>query len=124
MNSDEEYINSVSSKIIGCAYLVHNTPGYGFAERVYANALAIELRKQGFVVGREVEIVITYDVNPVGKYYADMIVEGLVLVETKAVKSFDDGHTSQCLNYLAATKLPLCLLLNFGRKVEIKRLKS
>ena len=123
MNTDEEPLNAISEKVIGCAFKVHNVMGCGFSEKVYANALTHELRKAGLRVEREVRIIIRYDELIVGEYFADLIVEGRILVETKAVRAFDDGHTAQCLNYLAATKLPICLLLNFGKKVEIKRLR-
>ncbi|HTW94425.1 MAG TPA: GxxExxY protein, partial [Tepidisphaeraceae bacterium] len=60
----------------------------------------------------------------VGEYFADLLVEGKVLVELKAVRSLEDVHTAQCLNYLAATGIPICLLLNFGKRVEVKRFKN
>jgi GxxExxY protein len=123
MNTDEEKLNLITQQIIGCAYRVHNVLGWGFAERVYVNALAHELRKAGLFVEREFPIRVYYDGVEVGFYSADIVVEGLVLVETKAVRAFDDGHTAQCLNYLTATGLPICILLNFGRKVEVKRLR-
>ena len=122
MDTDEDKLNGISECVIGCSFKVHNGLGYGFSEKVYANALAHELRKSGLRVEREVRIIIRYDGVVVGEYFADLIVEGILLVEAKAVRAFDDGHVSQCLNYLAATRLPACLLLNFGRKVEIKRL--
>ena len=123
MDTDEDKLNRITECIIGCAYQVRNVLGWGFAERVYANALAHEIRKAGLDVHRESPIRVYYDGEAVGNYFADLIVEGLVLVETKAVRGFDDGHTAQCLNYLTATGMPICLLLNFGRKVEIKRLR-
>ena len=123
MDLDEVKLNSITECIIGCAYRVHNVLGWGFAERVYVNALAHEIRKAGLSVQREAPIRVYYDGEAVGNYVADIIVDGLVLLETKAVRAFDDAHTAQCLNYLTATGLPLCLLLNFGRKVEVKRLR-
>ena len=123
MDTDEERLNELTERIIGCAFRVHNVLGCGFAEKVYENALVHELRKAGIAVCQQVPIDIWYDGVLVGKYVADLIVEGSVLVETKAVRAFDDGHTSQCLNYLAATKLTVCLLLNFGKRVEVRRLR-
>jgi GxxExxY protein len=123
MDTDEERLNAVTERIIGCAFKVHNALGCGFSEKVYVNALAHELRKAGLEVQRELRIDVWYDGIVVGEYFADLVVEGCVLVETKAIRGFDDGHTAQCLNYLAATKLPVCLLLNFGKKVEVKRLR-
>ncbi|HSZ56018.1 MAG TPA: GxxExxY protein [Tepidisphaeraceae bacterium] len=124
MDTDEERLNRLTETIIGCAFRVHNVLGCGFAEKVYENALIHEIRKAGLVVAQQVPIEVWYDGVLVGKYFADVVVEGSVLVETKAVKNFDDAHTAQCLNYLAATQIPLCLLLNFSRKVEIKRLRG
>ncbi|HWE92810.1 MAG TPA: GxxExxY protein [Tepidisphaeraceae bacterium] len=124
MDTDEEHLNAVTQLIIGCAFKVHNSLGSGFSEKVYANALTLELRKAGLKVEREMRIVVRYDGVVVGEYFADIVVEGFILVETKAVRNFDDGHTAQCLNYLAATGFPLCLLLKFGRKVEVKRLRK
>jgi GxxExxY protein len=123
MNTDEEQIHQLTERIIGCAFKVHNVLGYGFAERVYVNALGHELQKAGLNVERERRIEVFYDGIIVGEYFADLVVEGIVLVETKAVRAFDDGHIAQCLNYLTATKIPICLLLNFGKKVEVKRLR-
>jgi GxxExxY protein len=119
----EENLNNLTERIIGCAFRVHNVLGCGFAEKVYENALVHELRKCGLTVTQQFEIDVIYDGVSVGKYFADVVVEALVLVETKAVRSFDDGHTAQCLNYLAATQFPLCLLINFGKRVEVKRLR-
>jgi GxxExxY protein len=120
MDTDEERLNQITEKIIGCALEVHNTLGPGFAERVYENALVYELRKIGLAVQQQVPVVVRYKGIVIGEYTADLIVEAMVLVENKAVRNFDDGHVAQCLNYLACTALPICLLLNFGRKVEIK----
>src|SRR5262249_18291023 len=124
MDTDEEMLAGLTERIIGCAFKVHNVLGHGFAEKVYVNALAHELMKSGLFVQREVPIVIKYDGLIVGEYFADIVVERCILVETKAVRCFEDGHIAQCLNYLAATGLKLCVLLNFGRKVEIKRLRK
>ncbi|HEY8750679.1 MAG TPA: GxxExxY protein [Tepidisphaeraceae bacterium] len=124
MDTDEEMLRQLSEKVIGCAFRVHNVLGCGFAEKVYENALVIELRKNGLKVTQQVEIDVLYDGVSVGKYFADLIVSGQILLEIKAARNFDDGHTAQCLNYLAATKMPLCLLLNFGQRVEVKRLRG
>jgi GxxExxY protein len=94
----------------------------GFSKRIYENALVIELRKAGLRVAQQELMEVRYDDVVVGTYVADLVVEGVVLVEIKAVKFFDEIHTAQCLNYLKATELPLCLLINFGRpRVDIKR---
>ncbi len=120
MNADE--LNSLTEQIIGCAYVVSNGLGCGFLEKVYENALDHELRKAGLEVQRQFPIQVRYDGEVVGEYTADLLVEGDVLVELKAVKDFDDVHMAQCLNYLKATGLKLCLLLNFGKpRVDVKR---
>jgi GxxExxY protein len=113
----------VTERIIGCAYDVHNELGCGFLEKVYENALALELGQRGIDAEQQKEVVVYYRGNLVGRFCADVLVEGTVLVEIKAANGIDDVHMAQCLNYLRATGLPLCLLLNFGNpKLQIKRL--
>ena len=91
-------------------------------EKVYENALAHELRKAGLKTEQQHPVSVRYDGAVVGEYLADLLVEDCVVVELKAVKALDDVHLAQCLNYLKATALSLCLLLNFGApKVQIKR---
>ncbi|TWU46544.1 GxxExxY protein [Rubripirellula reticaptiva] len=120
MNDDE--LNALTEKVIGCAFQVSNTLGSGFLEKVYENALAIELRKSGLDVKQQAPINVLYDGIVVGEYFADLLVSDAVIVELKAVKEFSDAHAAQCLNYLKATGLPICLLLNFGKpRVEVKR---
>ncbi|MBI1917438.1 MAG: GxxExxY protein [Planctomycetes bacterium] len=122
---DEEKLNQLSERIIGCAFKVSNVLGCGFLEKVYENALAHELRKNGLKVEQQHPISVYYDGVNVGDFYADLLVEGTVLVELKAVAEFCDDHTAQCLNYLTATGKVLCLLLNFGRpRVQIKRFRA
>lgn len=116
-------LNPITEKIIGCAYTVGNALGVGFLEKVYENALAHELRKCGLKVHQQFAIGVWYDGISVGEYTADLQVNDCVLIELKAVKQLDEIHQAQCLNYLKATGLRLCLLVNFGNKrVEIKRL--
>jgi len=125
MDADEHRlaINAVTEQIIGAAYQVSNSLGAGFLEKVYENSLAYELRKRGHRVQQQYPINVLYDGVIVGDYIADLIVDDLVLVEVKAVKCFDDIHLAQCLNYLKATGLHVCLLINFGTpKIEIKRI--
>jgi GxxExxY protein len=83
--------------------------------------MAYELRKAGFSVEQQVPLKVWYEDIVVGEYVADIIVQGCVLLELKAIQSLDAVHSAQCINYLAATKFPLCLLINFGKRVEIKR---
>ena len=121
---NEEKLNTLTEKIIGCAFQVSNTLGSGFLEKVYENALAIELRKNGLGVKQQAPIKVLYDKTVVGEYYADILVSETVIVELKAVKEISDVFAAQCLNYLKATGLPICLLLNFGTpRVEIKRFR-
>jgi GxxExxY protein len=118
-----ERLNALSERIIGCAFTVANTLGVGFFEKVYENALAIELREAGLSVRQQFPMTVRYHGSVVGEYVADLLVEGCVLVELKVAKSLDTIHTAQGLNYLKASDLRLCLLLNFGRpNLEIKRL--
>ena len=125
MNTDghKSDLNVVTEKIIGCAFTVGNQLGCGFLEKIYENALVIELRKQGLRVAQQQIMEVRYDDILVGTYVADVVAEGIVLLEIKAVKFFDEIHKAQCLNYLKATGLPICLLINFGRpRVDIKRI--
>jgi len=122
--TSEENLNRLSERIIGCAFEVSNTLGCGFLEKVYENAMAHELRKNGLQVTQQASIKVHYDGVVVGDYFADLLVAETVIVELKAVKNIPDAFTAQCLNYLKATDLPLCLLLNFGNpRVEIKRFR-
>jgi GxxExxY protein len=123
MNTDRTNLNGLTERIIGCAFTVANAMKCGFSEKVYENSLVHELTKNGLVVQQQFGITVYYDGVVVGTYNGDLLVEGAVLVELKVAKALDPAHTVQCLNYLAATSLPLCLLLNFGRpRLEIKRL--
>ena len=121
-STDEVRVNDLSKRVIGCALVVATTLGSGFVEKVYENALAYELRKRGLAVTQQGGVVVKYDGIIVGEYTTDLLVEDAVLVELKAVKALDNMHLAQCLNYLKATGLNLCLLLNFGQpRLEIKR---
>jgi len=125
MNTDEYEleINDVTKKIIGCVYAVSNTLGCGFLEKVYENALVHELKRNGLKVEQQAAIRIYYDEIIVGDYVADILVEGKVLLELKAVQRLDEIQVAQCINYLNGTGLHVCLLINFGMpKVEIKRI--
>jgi GxxExxY protein len=122
MNTDSD-LNQLTERIIGCAYQVSNVLGSGFLEKVYENALALELRKHKLVAAQQHSIQVKYEGQSVGEYLADILVNSLVLVEVKAVRKLDEVHMAQCMNYLKATGLRVCLLINFGApKVEIKRI--
>ena len=127
MNADErrEKLDRITERIIGCAQRVCNVLGCGFLEKVYENALAIELRKTRLVADQQREVTVRYDGQVVGQYTADLLVENSVIVELKAVSALDEIHRAQCMNYLKATGLSVCLLIYFGRpKLEVKRIVS
>ena len=113
--------SALTEQIIACFYAVYKTLGYGFLEKVYENALCIELSNHGLSVVQQRPISVWYANQIVGEYFADLVVEDLVLVEIKAVKSLLDEHEAQLLNYLKATPYEVGLLLNFGPKPEQKR---
>ena len=113
----------LTGRIIGCAQTVLHALGTGFVEKVYERALVHELGKAGLFASQQHSMTVRYDGIVVGEFTVDLLVEGSVLVELKAVKAIDDVHLAQCLNYLKASGLHLCLLLNFGkRRLEIKRI--
>ena len=113
--------NEITEKIIGAAYKVHNTLGSGFLEKVYQNSLVIEIRALGFGVEVEKPMKVYYHGEVVGNYVADIIVDGKVILEIKAVKELSGIHEAQILNYLKATGIEVGLLINFGKSVNIKR---
>ena len=118
-------LNEITEKIIGCAYAVSNALGCGFLEKVYENAFAHQLRKAGLDIKQQYGFKVRYDGIVVGEFAADLLVNKQVLVELKAVSQLDNIHMAQCLNYLNATGLEMCLLINFGKpKVEIKRIRK
>lgn len=122
MHADVERLNDLSRRVIGCAFSVLNTLGAGFLEKVYENALAHEMRAVGLAVAQQYSFRVHYNGVVVGEYWGDLLVEGALLVELKTVKALDDVHRMQCTNYLKASGLRLCLLLNFGKpRLEIKR---
>jgi GxxExxY protein len=122
MHADSARLNDLSGRVIGCAFTVLNTLGAGFMEKVYENALANEIRAAGLAVVRQYGVRVHYNDVVVGEYFADLLVEDVLLVELKTVKALDDAHRMQCTNYLKATGLRLCLLVNFGKpRLEIKR---
>ena len=111
----------LTENIIKAAYTVHNTLGYGFLEKVYQNALVIELAKRGIKADSEKPIKVFYEGQIVGDYVCDLIVDDKVILELKAVKELNDIHEVQLVNYLKATGVEVGLLINFGPSVKIKR---
>ena len=125
MDGDEHRYehDPLSEAVIGRAFTVANHLGPGFLEKVYENALAHELRKAEFQVEQQARMKVLYDGVEVGDYIADLIIGRSLVVELKACKALDDIHVAQCLNYLKASSLRTCLLLNFGTpKIQIRRL--
>ncbi len=123
VSHDIQDLNQITQIVIGSAFQVSNTLGVGFLEKVYENALLHEIRKKGLKAEQQYPIHVFYDQVLVGDYVADILVENLLIVELKVVKAIDLIHQAQCINYLRATGIELCLLLNFGKpRVEVKRI--
>ena len=122
MNANAPLLDLLSNRIIGCALTVSNTLGCGFLEKVYKNAFACELGKAGLTVAQQCGITVRYCGVIVGEYYADLLVEDAILVELKTARALDGVHRAQCIYYLHATELHLCLLINFGvPRLEFRR---
>jgi len=101
---------------------VSNTLGSGFPESVYEKALYHQTLKTGLISERQCQMKVIYDGVLVGEFFADLLVGEKVLVEIKAVRVLDELHVAQAMNYLKASGMPICLLINFGRpKIEIRR---
>jgi GxxExxY protein len=113
--------DNLTHQVIAAAYSVHNTLGPGFLEKVYENALAIELHERGISVVQQVSVPVFYNEIQVGDYVADMLVEGNVLIELKAAEMIHPKHEAQLVNYLTAKGLDIGLLINFGSSVTVKR---
>ncbi len=111
----------ITEKIINVFYKVYNVLGYGFLEKVYENAMVVELRKSGLGAIPQKNIKVFYETEEVGDYFADLLVEDAVIVELKAAKAIGKEHEAQLTNYLKATTMEVGLLLNFGSKPEFKR---
>ncbi len=122
MSTDEERINAITEKIIGCAFRVGGKLESGYSEKCYENALAHELRKAGLDVKQQFPITVWYDEVIIGDCVGNLLVEGLVLIELKAIRALDEAHLAQCINYVTSTRLPICLLINFAKRVEVKRI--
>ena len=111
----------LTDSIIKTFYAVYNELGYGFLEKVYQNSLYLELQSKGFIVEAQKQIKVYYKGVPVGDYYADIIVNELVILELKAADAIVEAFELQLLNYLRGTDKEVGLLLNFGKKPEFKR---
>jgi GxxExxY protein len=111
----------LSNKVIKGFYRVYNSLGFGFLEKVYENALKIELEDMGLSVAQQKHIKVYYKSKEVGDYFADLLVENSIIIELKAAESICPEHEAQLLNYLRATDIELGFLFNFGKKAEFKR---
>lgn len=120
MKEDYKY-KETTDKIISAFYKVYNSLGYGFLEKVYENALIIELKDRGMTAVTQSQIEVYYKGNSIGEYYADIVVEDKIIVEIKAARELAPEHEAQLLNYLKATEIEVGLLLNFGPKPQVKR---
>ena len=114
-------INNLTHTIIGCAYKVHNVLGSGFLEKIYENALKIELDKLQIGAQQHKELPVWYEGIAVGLYYPDLWIDGRLIIEVKAVQNLVKEHELQLVHYLAASGINDGLLINFGSSVEVKR---
>ncbi len=123
IGTDEEMLHEeVTGKILKGFYDVYNTLGHGFLEKVYENALKIKLESMGLIVEQQKPIKVYFQGQCVGEYFADLLVNGLVILELKAAHTISPAHESQLMHYLKATDMEVGLLLNFGLEPEFKRL--
>jgi GxxExxY protein len=113
--------SDITEKIIGIFYGVYNELGHGFLESTYAEALLVALEASGLNAAREVSVPVWFRGRKVGQYYADLIVEGMVLLELKAARTLESAHEAQLLHYLRATKVEVGLLLNIGLRPQFRR---
>ncbi len=114
-------INYLTHKVIGCAYKVHNVLGPGFLEKVYENALKLELLKAGIVARPQVKLPVWYEGHQVGVYFPDLWIEEQLIIEIKAALTLAPEHEMKLIHYLAATGIDNGLLINFGLSVQVKR---
>jgi GxxExxY protein len=121
-NREMGYLYSeITEKIIEAAFTVHRILGFGFLEKVYENALVIELENRGLKVDQQKSLRVYYKEQIAGEYILDLLVEDKIIVEVKALKQLIEIHEIQLLNYLKGCNLQVGLLINFGPSVEIKR---
>jgi GxxExxY protein len=111
----------VTDKIIACAYDVYNKLGFGFAEKVYENAMMIKLSQKQLQSSQQAPINVHFEDQLVGEYFADIFVDNKIIVELKAVSVLSKAHEAQLINYLKATNVKVGLLINFGEKLKIIR---
>jgi GxxExxY protein len=124
MNTDKDgYLDPLTERVLGAIFEVSNTLGVGFLEKVYERALLRELTLRGIRAGAQAPLTVTYKGYNVGEYSAAILVEDVLMIELKCADHLANEHTAQCLNYLRASGLGLCLLVNFQKpKDEWKRI--
>lgn len=128
MDADKNRVRSefthsaLTDKVLGVYYDVYNELGFGFLESVYTRAMTVALQASGLQVATELPIPVWFRNQQIGDFRADLVVEGKLLLELKAVRILDPSHEAQTLNYLRATELEIALLLNFGPKPQVRRL--
>ena len=121
MQNTKYLLSEITELIIKCFYAVYNELGFGFLEKVYQNSLLIELRNAGLYCEPQKPIKVFYQEIVVGEYFADIVVNNCVIVELKAAEALVEEHEFQLINYLKATEIEIGLLLNFGKKPEVRR---
>ena len=123
MNADYQDFKyrELTERIINVFYKVYNKLGYGFLEKIYENAMMLELKKEGITSASQSLIRVLYEGEIIGEYYADILVDNKVIIEIKASRRLAEENEAQLLNYLKATDIEVGLLLNFGIKPEVKR---
>jgi GxxExxY protein len=123
INADERRYkySELTEQIIGIFYEVYNELGFGFLEKVYEEAMAIALKEHGLPVQQQVPIPVWFHGQTIGDYDADLLVNGVVLLELKACKALDSSHETQLLHYLRSTEIEVGLLLNFGPRPQVRR---
>ncbi len=118
---DNYKYSNLTKQIIKIYYQVYNTLGYGFLEKVYENAMILELKNEGFDVEPQKQVKVYYNDVEVGIYYADLVINNQVIIELKATESLCEEHEFQRINYLKASDIEVGLLLNFGKEPEFRR---
>ncbi len=113
--------SELSEKIIKVFYEIHNELGYGFSEKIYQKAFGIALRQIGMKVEEQIPIKVYFRNQEIGEYFADMIINDVIMIELKAVKEIIDEHEAQLLNYLKSTKIEVGYVMNFGKSATFVR---
>jgi len=120
-NSESLLHKDITEEIISAYYYVYNELGYGFLEKVYENAMLIELKSRGFKVESQKIVKVHFKDSIVGEYFADIIVEDKIILELKSCEALVPEHEVQLFNYLKATNIEVGLLFNFGKRAAFKR---